>query len=100
MMYPRGAVDPSLRSGVAETPPEAEVEAGPWGRVRRRHPSEAEAQGRARQSFLLRLRLDFSCCQPYPSEWHSSRRGASGAVFLSGRSVEGRSDCGHFDLAD
>jgi hypothetical protein len=25
MMYPRGAVDPSLRSGVAETPPEAEV---------------------------------------------------------------------------
>jgi hypothetical protein len=31
---------------------------------------------------------------------HSSRSGASGAVFLSGRSVKGRSDCGHFDLAD
>jgi hypothetical protein len=29
-----------------------------------------------------------------------SRRGVSGAVFLSGRSVEGRSDGGHFDLAD
>jgi hypothetical protein len=24
----------------------------------------------------------------------------SGVVFLSGRSVKGRSDCGHFDLAD
>jgi hypothetical protein len=41
-----------------------------------------------------------NCCQPHPGEWHSSQRGASGAVFLSGRSVEGRSDCGHFDLAD
>jgi hypothetical protein len=30
-----------------------------------------------------------SCCQPHPGEWHSSRRGASGAVFLSGRSVGG-----------
>jgi hypothetical protein len=57
-------------------PPEVEVEAGPWGRARRRPPSEAEAgaepwgrarqrlppeteaQGRARRSFLLRLRLD------------------------------------------
>jgi hypothetical protein len=29
-----------------------------------------------------------------------SRSGASDAVFLSGRSVKGRSDCGHFDLAD
>jgi hypothetical protein len=26
--------------------------------------------------------------------------GASGAVFLSGRSVKGQSDSGHFDLAD
>jgi hypothetical protein len=39
-------------------------------------------------------------CQPYPGGWHSSRSGASGAVFLSDRSVKGRSDCGHFDLAD
>jgi hypothetical protein len=41
-----------------------------------------------------------SCCQPHPGGWHSSRRGASGAVFLSGQSVGGRSDCGYFDLAD
>jgi hypothetical protein len=49
-------VGPSPRSGEAETPPEAEagvgedaippeveVEAEPWGRVRRRPPSEVEA---------------------------------------------------------
>jgi hypothetical protein len=41
-------------------PPEAEVEAEPWGRARRRPPSEAEAQGRARQSFLLRVRLNLA----------------------------------------
>jgi hypothetical protein len=38
-------------------PSEAEVEAEPWGRARRRPPPEVEAQGRARRSFLLRLRL-------------------------------------------
>jgi hypothetical protein len=71
-------VGPSPRSGETETPPEAEVEAEPWGRVRRRPPSEVEveaepwgrarrrpppeveAQGRARRSFLLRLRLDLA----------------------------------------
>jgi hypothetical protein len=29
-----------------------------------------------------------SCCQPHSVKWHSSRSGAGGAVFLSGRSVE------------
>jgi hypothetical protein len=33
-------------------------------------------------------------------QWHNSRNGASDAVFLSGRSGKGWSDCGHFDLAD
>jgi hypothetical protein len=37
-----------------------------------------------------------SCCQSHSVEWHSSRSGASGDVFLLGRSVERRSDCGHF----
>jgi hypothetical protein len=54
-------VDPSLRSGEAVTPPrprlgrypwsgedvilpEAEAEAEPWGRARRRFPPEAEAE--------------------------------------------------------
>jgi hypothetical protein len=35
-----------------------------------------------------------------PGGWHSSRSGAYSVVFLSERSVKGRSDCGHFDLAD
>jgi hypothetical protein len=48
------------RSGKDAIPPEVEVEAEPWGRARRRPPSEAEAQGRARRSFLLRLRLDLA----------------------------------------
>jgi hypothetical protein len=43
---------------VRRSPPsEAEVEAEPWGRARQRPPPKVEAQGRARRSFLLRLRL-------------------------------------------
>jgi hypothetical protein len=84
-------------------PPEAEVEAEPWGRARRSPPSEAEVEaepwGRARRSFLLRLRLNLAVAS-LTGGWHNSQSGASGAVFLSGRSVVGRSDCGHFDLAD
>jgi hypothetical protein len=41
-----------------------------------------------------------SCCQPHSVEWHTSRSRAGGAVFLSGRSVERRSDCGHFGPVD
>jgi hypothetical protein len=41
-----------------------------------------------------------SGCQPHSAEWHSSRSDAGGAVFLSGRSVERRSDCGHFGSVD
>ena len=69
---------PRPGSGEDAIPPEVEVEAEPWGRARRRPPSEAEAgaepwgrarrrpppeveaQGRARRSFLLRLRLDLA----------------------------------------
>jgi hypothetical protein len=38
--------------------------------------------------------------QPHPDGRHSSRSGAGGAVFLSGRSVERRSDCGRFGSVD
>jgi hypothetical protein len=41
-------------------PSEAEAGAEPWGRARRRPPPETEAQGRARRSFLLRLRLNLA----------------------------------------
>jgi hypothetical protein len=40
------------------------------------------------------------CCQPHPGRWHSSRSSAGGTVFLSGQTVEGRSDYGHFGLVD
>jgi hypothetical protein len=40
------------------------------------------------------------CCQPHSVEWLSSRSGAGGAVPLSDRSVERRSDCGHFGSVD
>jgi hypothetical protein len=40
------------------------------------------------------------CCQPHSVEWHIRRRGAGGAVLLSGRSEERRSDCSHFGSVD
>jgi hypothetical protein len=40
------------------------------------------------------------CRQPHPGGWHGSRSRASGAVFLSGQSVEGRNDCGQFGPVD
>jgi hypothetical protein len=64
--------------------------------------AEAEAWGRARRSSLLRPRLNSGeiVTQFYPGGWHSSRNEVNSAVFLSEQSVKGRSDCGHFDLAD
>jgi hypothetical protein len=40
------------------------------------------------------------CCQPNSVGWLSSRSDAGGAVPLSDRSVERRSDCGHFGPVD
>jgi hypothetical protein len=70
------------------TPPKAEA--------------EAEAQGRVMRSSLLRPRLNSGegVTQLYPGGWHNSRNGVNSVVFLSERSVKGRSDCGHFELAD
>jgi hypothetical protein len=44
--------------------------------------------------------VGLGCCQPHSVERHNSRSDADGAVFLSGRSVERRSDCGHFGSVD
>jgi hypothetical protein len=88
------------------TPPEAEAEAEAWGLARRRSSAEAEAKaeagGRVRRSSLLRLRPNsWEIVTPfYPGGWHSSRSGVNSVVFLSDRSVKGRSDYSHFDLAD
>jgi hypothetical protein len=96
---------------------EVEVEAEPWGRARRSPSSEAEvgpsprvgrggdfSSSRGPRSGEAELPVapeaGLSCCQSHPGRWHSSRSGAGGAVFLSGQSVEGRSDCGHFGPVD
>jgi hypothetical protein len=61
-------------------------------------PSPSPGSGGA--EFPMALRAGLGCCQPYSVEWHSSRSGAGGAVLLSDRSVERRSDCGHFSSVD
>jgi hypothetical protein len=58
--------------------------------------ARVRALGRAERSFLWRLRPSLTACQPHSIKWHRSRSGAGGAVFLSGRLVERRSDDGHF----
>jgi hypothetical protein len=57
-------------------------------------PSPSPGSGGA--EFSMAPRAELGCCQPHSVEWHSSRCGAGGAVLLSDRSVERRSDCGHF----
>jgi hypothetical protein len=58
--------------------------------------ARVRALGRAKRSFLWCLWSGLTACQPHSVKWHRSRSGAGGAVFLSGRSVERRSDGGHF----
>jgi hypothetical protein len=62
------------------------------GRVR------ALGSGEAELPMAPEARL--GCCQPLSVEWHNSRSDAGGAVFLSGRSVERRSDRGQFSSVD
>ena len=102
---------------------EARAESEPWGRAKRcssssgaepksepwvgrsgvrRLPGLARvwALGRAERSFLWRLRPGLTACQPHSVKWHRSRSDTGDAVFLSGRSVERRSDGGHFGSVD
>jgi hypothetical protein len=85
-------------------PSEVEVEAEPWGRARRSPPSEAEAGaepwGWARRSFLRRLRLELADVSLTLAGGTVVGAGQAALLFLSGRSVEGRSDCGHFGPVD
>jgi hypothetical protein len=46
--------------------------------------ARVRALGRVKRSFLWCLRPDLAACQPHSVEWHRSRSGAGGAVFLSG----------------
>jgi hypothetical protein len=100
----------------------AEAESEPWvgrGGVRRLpEPRPSLSPGSAEAEFVVRGRdggralgsgeaelpmapeARIGCCQPHSVEWHNSRSDAGGDVLLSGRSVERRSDCGHFGSVD
>jgi hypothetical protein len=58
--------------------------------------ARVRALGRAERSFLWCLWQGLTACQSHSVKWHCIRSGAGGAVLLSGRSVERRSDGGHF----
>jgi hypothetical protein len=61
--------------------------------------ARVRALGWAERSFLWCLWPGLTACQSHSEKWHRSRSGAGGAVLLSGRSVERRSDGGHFGSA-
>jgi hypothetical protein len=88
-------VGPSPGSGEAETSPEAEA-----GVERGRDSSRGRGLRSGEAELPCAPEAELCYCQPSPGGWHNSRSGVRGAVFLSDRSVKGRSDCGHFDLAD
>jgi hypothetical protein len=61
--------------------------------------SRVRALGRAERSFLWCLWPGLTACQFHSVKWQRSRSGAGGAVLLSGRPAERRSDGGHFGSA-
>jgi hypothetical protein len=83
---PEPRLSPSPGSGEAESI------------VRGRDGGRALGSGEA--ELPIAPEAELGCCQPHSVEWHSSRSGAGSAAFLSGRSVERRSDCGHFGSVD
>jgi hypothetical protein len=87
--------DRRLRPGLSPSP-----RVGRSGVRRLEGLSSSPSPGRAKRSFLWCLRSGLTACQPHSVESHNSRSGAGGAVLLSGRSVERRSDCGHFGSVD
>jgi hypothetical protein len=114
-------VGPSPRSGEAETPPRSRLRSSPGvgrggdhlSRPRSRpspgvgrggdhlpRPRRGRALGSGEAELPVVPEAGLGCCQPHPGGWHSSRSRAGGTVFLSGKSVEGQSDCGHFGPAD
>jgi hypothetical protein len=114
--------EPWGRARRSSSSSEAEAESEPWvgrGRVRRLpEPRLSQSPGSGEAEFVVRGRdggqvlgsgeaelpmapeAGLGCCQPHYVERHSSRSGVGGAVLLSGRSVERRSDCGHFGSVD
>jgi hypothetical protein len=96
--------EPWDRAKQSPSSSESWLKSEPWGRARQSPSSEAETGAEPLWSGEAELPMapeaGLSCCQPYSVKWHSSRSDAGGAVFSSGRSVEWRSDCGHFGSID
>jgi hypothetical protein len=93
---------PRVRRGGVRLPG-VEAESEPWverggDRLPRLRLSPSPGSGEAELPMAPEAGL--SCCRPHSVEWHSSQSGAGIAVFLSGRSVERRSDCSHFGSVD
>jgi hypothetical protein len=101
---PRSRLSPSPGVGRGEVRlPRSRLSLSPGvgrGGVRRPASRLSPSSGLGEAELPMAPEAGLSCCQPHSVEWHSSRSRAGSAVFLSGRSVERRSDCGHFGPVD
>jgi hypothetical protein len=101
---PRPSLSPGVGRGRVRRLPGPSPSPSPGvgrGGVRRLPgPRPSPSPGAGEAELPMAPEAGLGCCQPHSVEWHSSRSGAGGAVFLSGRSVERRSDCGHFGSVD
>jgi hypothetical protein len=91
------------RGGVRRLPeprPSPSPGVGRGGVRRLPEPRPSPSPGSGEAELPMAPEAGLGCCQPHSVEWHNSRSGAGGAVLLSGRSVERRSDCGHFGSID
>jgi hypothetical protein len=100
----RGRVRALGRARRSSSSSGAEAEFEPWvgrGGVRRLPgPRPSPSPGLGEAELPMTPEAGLGCCQPHSVERHNSRSDTGGAVLLSGRSVERRSDCGHFGSVD
>jgi hypothetical protein len=102
-LRPRLSPSPGVGQGGIRRLPEPRLSPSPGvGRsgVRRPRPRRGPIPGSGEAELSMAPEAGLGCCQPHSVEWHSSRSDACDAVFLSGQSVERRSDCGHFGSVD
>jgi hypothetical protein len=100
---PRPSSSPGVGRGGVRRLPEPRPSPSPGSGeaefvVRGRDEGRALGSGEAELPMAPEAGLGY--CQPHSVERHSSRSDAGSAVLLSGRSVERRSDCGHFGSVD
>jgi hypothetical protein len=102
-LRPRLSPSPEVGRGRVRRLPEPRLSPSPGSGeaefiVRGRDGGRALGSGEAELPMVPEAGL--GCCQPHSVERHSSQSDVGGAVLLSGRSVERRSDCGHFGSVD